>query len=347
MKASLPLFALAACEPAPPPPVEEVDWAAATGPAVVRLEEGNLTLDGTAIGALREPGMLRQSRHRKLLQALQLRSGQDPEQRDPPEVPLLSQDRPAVVEISPTTPWADLHPVLATAAWAGFGPLTLRLLPEGAALGPLGVDTQQSPPWAGEPVLGVAPVLEIALGSNTACGELSFEALVADGARRRLPQRLRAVGTEPLVDCVALFSGDGPLTAACAGSVEADLAPDTPPSLPPGQRALPVAASGDVLVPPAAEGAPLAWRTATDVALRGLGVDTSFRVVLAPRAEADAASITEVFGAFTDLGLPLPLLAFGKPAEDEGALICPPAKVQGAHGVRLAGARWIGEHHRP
>ncbi|MFH1467446.1 MAG: hypothetical protein ABIO70_23885 [Pseudomonadota bacterium] len=253
MKAcALPLCVLAACEPAPPPPVEEVDWAAATGLAIVRLEEGSLSLDGTAIGALREPGMLRQSRHRKLLQALQLRSGQDPQNRDPPVVPLLSQDRPARIDLSPATPWADLHPVIATAAWAGFGPLGLRLLPAGAEQGPLGIDTLQSPPWAGEPVLGVAPVLEITLGPRTACGALSFEALVADGARRQLPQRLRVVGSEPLIDCAALFSADPDLAAACAGGQRPgeESAPDAPPSLPPGQRALPVAVSGDALVAP-------------------------------------------------------------------------------------------------
>ncbi len=313
MLLAIPLLLLTGCEPEPPPAIDEVDWAAATGDAVVRLEGGVLALDGQHVGELREPGVLRQSRHRKLNKALKLRSGQDPDQRDPPEQALLSQDWSLRVEIEPAAPWDDLYPLLATSAWTGFGPFELLLLPgEGSAVGPLHTDTVQPAAWDGEPVTGVQPVLSLELVEGQVCAGLSFNARLEGGGTAQLPQRLRSMGDEPLVDCAVLFEGSE--FEACQGQGDAVATPA-------GQRSVPVAWNGD----PA-----------------HLGVDADWRVVLMPRKELSTQSLLDTLAAFQTL----PLLSLTKPRPAE-ELACPEAKILDAQGVSLAGARWLGEQHRP
>ncbi len=316
MLRAISMLLLVGCEPEPPPAIDDVDWAAAQGTAVLRLEQGVLSLDGKVVGELREPGVLRKSRHRKLSKALKLRSGQDPDSRDPPEHALLSQDWPVRVLIEPTAPWDDLFPLLATSAWAGFGPFELALLPDGAAVGPLLGDTVQPVAWAGESISGLQPVLEIELADGHACAGLSFHARVEDGVPAQLPQRLRTMGTERLVDCGALFEGE--LVQICEGAGNAI-------GIPAGKRSIPIAWDGD----PA-----------------HLQVDEGWRVVLAPRKELGTGALVEIFEAFRASSLPSPLLSLAKPRLAE-ELVCPEVKIHDAQGVRHAGARWIGEQRRP
>ncbi len=317
---------LAGCEPEPPPSIDEVDWAAATGSAVVRLEGGVITLDGLHVGELREPGVLRQSRHRKLLKTLKLRSGQDPTSHDPPEAALLSQGWPARIEVGPELPWDDVYPLVATAAWAGFGPFELvRLVEPPVSLGPIATDTRQPAPWSGEPILGVSPVLDVTLLPEERCAQLRFEVRVeAEGedplaGLRQLPQVLRTIGSEPLVDCTVVFADQAVQQGSCLqaqGPPEVD-AP-APPSIPPGKRGLPA--------------------VAFDSGVPG-------RVVLAPCKETPIAALLDSIANLTASGV-TPVIALTKPAACED-VSCPEAEVSTLDGVQAAGARWLGEHHQP
>lgn len=323
---TVPLLLLAGCEPEPPPAIDEVDWAAASGPALLRFELGVITLDGHHVGELREPGVLRQSRHRKLLKALKLRSGQDPDSHDPPEQALLSQGWPLRLEAPPDAVWEDIYPLVATASWAGFGPFELVELPAGlVSVGPLAPDTRQPAAWAGEPILGVQPVLELALGSSQRCAQLHFDVLVeAPGddplsALRQLPQLLRSLGSEPLVDCAAVYADQPSLQAACdqARQPRSD-ASELPPSIASGQRGLPAAAF--------------------DTGVPG-------RVILAPTQDVPLSAVLAAIQALSSGGT-IPVIALNKPAASED-MTCPQAKVHTIDGVLLAGARWLGEHHQP
>jgi hypothetical protein len=318
---------LTGCEPEPPPAIDEIDWASARGVAILRLEQGLILLDGKPVGELREPGVLRQSKHRKLRRALALRSGQDPDAHDPPERALLSSGWPVRLELEPQAPWEDVYPLIATAAWAGFGPF--ELVEQGAtprSVGPLATDTRQPAAWAGEPILGVAPVLELDLGLEQRCDRLRFEVRVeATGpqpmdALRQLPQVLRSIGSGPLVDCAALFADQPEARAACQGAQGAPdgSLPEAPPAIPTGQRGLAVAPFPD-------------------------GFDG--RSILAPASELPVAAVIDAVEALAAAGTP-PVIALTKPATSQD-ISCPEAKLVPSLGVQLAGARWLGEHHPP
>jgi hypothetical protein len=322
----LPLLLLAACEPEPPPGIDEVDWSAASGPATIRLERGVISLDGKVVGELREPGVLRQSRHRKLLKVLKLRSGQDPQSHDPPEQALLSQGWGARVELPADAPWDDVYPLIATAAWAGFGPFELAVLPElERATPPLAVDSRQPAPWSGEPILGVAPVVHLALATERRCAQLGFEVVVEPGGEqpqdglRQLPQLLRSVGSEPLVDCSALWADAPELGAACELSRGPDADAPAPPRLLPGRS--------------------------------GLGLEPSLgaaggRAVLQPASETSASLVLDALDDLLASGGVPPVIGLTKPAPAE-ELPCLDVKIDSLEGVRLAGARWLGEHRQP
>jgi hypothetical protein len=324
---------LAACEPEPPPAIDEVDWSAATGIAVLRLEDGVITLDGEHVGELREPGVLRQSRHRKLLKALKLRSGQDPDSHDPPEQALLSQGWPARLELRPGDPWDDVYPLVATAAWAGFGPFELVELGEGGrSVGPVATDTRQPAAWSGEPITGVRPAVALALGTDTPCAQLRFEVLVAApgaddlAALRQLPQVLRTIGSAPLVDCAAVYGDRTALVETCAQAQRpADQAFQPaegvtwPPAIPAGQRAI-----------------------GLDPALGAAGG----RAVVTPVQEAPISAVLDALQALAVEGAAPPVIGLTKPTPSED-MVCPEVKLPSIDGVHLAGARWLGEHHQP
>jgi len=348
------------CEQPPPPAIDEVDWAAASGQAVVRLEAGALSLDGQLIGDLRQPGVLRASRHRRLLKALKIRSGQDPDSSDPPEHALLSEGRTATVRVSADTPWEDLYPVLATAAWAGFGPFSLAILDQGASapVGPLSVDARQPAAWGGEPILGPAPWLDVHLEPDRAWGLLGFHAWIApeqgERERRQLPQHLRSMGSEPLVDCQQLF-GDAPALAAICHEgarpvAERYLEPSEPPwpaGLPAGQRALQAGGpSGCLVAPPDSPDAQPAWGSELAGSLRALELDRDVHLGLVPGQAVPARTLLQVLAAFGEAGLELPVLSLTKPRE-RAAASCDGAKIVAAVGVQTAGARWLGEHRLP
>ncbi len=328
MVRALPLLLIfAGCEPEPPPTIDEVDWAAAAGTAVVQLDpDGLVTLDGHRIGELREPGVLRQSRHRKLLKALKIRSGQDPTSHDPPEQALLSQGWPVRLELSPGAPWDDVYPLVATAAWAGFGPFELVEQAEPSrAVGPLHTDTRQPAAWAGEPIVGVQPVSTLSLGPGVRCAELRFELRIdAPGDEplaglRQLPAVLRSIGSEPLVDCGAQFSEQPELQSACAyGQAPDDSVAEPPASIPAGQRGLPV---------------------------QPLEGELGARTILAPTKDTPVSELIDVIVAVTAHGAP-PVIALTKPTPSDD-LECAPVKVRTPTGVSRAGARWLGEHHKP
>jgi hypothetical protein len=324
---ALALLALSACEPEPPPTIDEIDWSAASGVAELRLEQGLILLDGHPVGELREPGVLRQSKHRKLRRALAMRSGQDPDSHDPPEQALLSRGWPARLELAPETPWDDVYPLIATAAWVGFGPFELVEQGEGGrTVGPLGTDTRQPAAWAGEPILGLEPVLELELGLEQRCDRLRFEVRVeAEGSEpmdrlRQLPQVLRSIGSAPLVDCAALFDGQPEAHAACAQAQGAPVEgqAEAPPTIPTGQRGLVVA--------PFAQG------------VEGRGI-------LAPAGDVPVSVVLDAVGELTTSGAP-PVIALTKPGTSQD-ISCQQAKLLTPHGVLLAGARWLGEHHQP
>ncbi len=320
------LMLLAGCEPELPPSIDEVDWAAAAGPAQLRLDQGIITLDGLHVGELREPGVLRQSRHRKLLKALKLRSGQDPDSHEPPEQALLSRGWPVRLELQPTDAWDDVYPIIATAAWAGFGPFELVELPPGQRrVGPLDTDTRQPVPWAGEPILGVLPVLDIALGPTQRCASLHFDVQVdaelptSMDAQRQLPQLLRSLGSQPLVACGVVYGEQPELQAIClqAQQPQPD-APPQPPAIPAGQRGLPA--------------------TAFEGGIQG-------RTIVSPTQDTPLATVLDLVQALSSGGT-TPVIALTKPGPSED-IRCPEAKVLTIGGVHQAGARWLGEHHQP
>jgi hypothetical protein len=141
-----------------------------------------------------------------------------------------------------------------------------------------------------------------------------------------------------------MFAGAPDLAGVCARARIPEAT--DPPALPAGQRALPVASGSGSLVPAPAGEAAVDWRPALAQALRDLGVNAAFRVELAPTHDTPVTTLAAALAAFWDLGLPPPLLALRKPPEDE-PFTCQPARLQGAEAVRLAGARWLGEHRRP
>jgi hypothetical protein len=327
------LLLLAGCEPEPPPAIDEVDWAAATGLAVLALEAGVITLDGQHVGELREPGVLRQSRHRKLLKALKLRSGQDPDSHDPQEQALLSRGWPVRVELSPADPWDDVYPLVATAAWAGFGPFELVLVGEGGrAVGPLATDTRQPAAWSGEPITGVQAAVGLVLGPAERCADLHYEVLVGEpgseplAALRQLPQVLRTIGSEPLVDCAAVYGDAAALVDFC-----------TQAQLPVGQAFLP------------AEG--VVWPPAIPAGQRGMGLDPALgaaggRAVVTPAQETPVSAVIDELATIAGAGDVQPVIGLTKPAPSED-ITCSEVKLQSIEGVHQAGARWLGEHHQP
>jgi len=314
---------LSGCEPEPLPTIDEVDWSSSTGTAVIRLAEGVILLDGKQVGDLREPGVLRQSRHRKLLKALKLRSGQDPDSHDPPEQALLSHGWPVRLELVSADAWDDVYPLIATAAWAGFGPFELTEQGEGGrSVGPLATDTQQPAGWRSEPILGVEPVLALVLGPTEACASVRFEVQiepVGEGlfaGTRQLPQVLRSIGNKPLVDCSVVYAQEPRLQAICLWAQQPDdsLA-DPPPAIPKGQRGIPARPL---------EGVP------------------GGRTILAPVQETPVSSLMDAAAAATAAGAS-PVIALTKPGPAED-MVCPAAKVLTLEGVHEAGARWLGEH---
>ena len=327
------LLLLAAAEPEPPPAIDEVDWAAASGVAVLRLEDGIITLDGKHVGELREPGVLRQSRHRKLLKALKLRSGQDPDSHDPQELALLSRGWPVRLQLSPADPWDDVYPLVATAAWAGFGPFELVELGEGGrSVGPLATDTRQPASWAGEPIAGVLPAVGLILSPTVRCAQLHFEVQVGEpgaeplDAVRQLPQVLRSIGSAPLVDCAVVFADAPALVDLCAQA-----------QIPAGQAFQP------------AEG--VTWPPAIPAGQRSVGLDPALgaaggRAVVTPAQEAPVSAVLEALAGLTGGAGLQPVIGLTKPVPSED-ITCAEVKLQSIEGVHQAGARWLGEHHQP
>ncbi len=339
------------------------DFSQSTGDAVIRLEEGMLYLDGQELVPLRKPGVLRGSRHRRLMKALRERAGMDPESNDDIEAPLLASDMPALVEVSPQTPFSDLFPVLASAAWVGYGPFELGLV-GGEALGPLGMDARQPAAWTDESVLGVAPVLDIAVSAREVQGQLRFDlrvqgAAAADDAPRDpladvrlLQQHLRLLGTQPLADCATLYEQDAELAAICQEGqrdperrFQEGEGQDWPPGVEEGQRALRVGGPTGCLASVAnAPDERASWPAELADSLRALGADEGFRIILAPDPETRTDELVGLLGAFAAAELPLPQLSLAKPKQKD-ELGCD-AKIRDAGEVRRAAARWLGEQRR-
>jgi hypothetical protein len=220
--------------------------------------------------------------------------------------------------------------LLATASWVGFGPFELvQSGADGRSFGPLATDARMPASWNGEPILGVQPAVDLAVGPSARCAELHFEVIVEDGGDaplgglRQLPHALRTLGEEALVDCASMYADDQALRDVCLEAQRPD-----------GQAFS------------AAEG--LSWPPGIPLGQRSLGLDPALgaaggRVVVAPHADTSFAVVLDALLALRDSE---PVIALTKPSPSEDAS-CPEVKLRDASGVARGGARWLGEHHRP
>ncbi len=343
------------------------------GMPVIRLEDGVVSLEGAELAGLRDRGMIRQSRHRLVVDGLKdLSRGIRPEdgvkadpkvrraqQRasmggEPPPDPFSSAGLPVRIVVDPDVPFADLHVLMVSSAWAGYGRVHVTLPGrEAPVVGPLELDVREDPVWQGEPITGVSPTLLVEVSPRDVTVEVAFRLRVApDGSARR---HLDPVGgpTEPLADCDAIFGEDARRAAVCREARRTDGTPfagpgEWPPAAEPDGRL----ALGDAGCVAAATSPP--WTPPVASLLADLGIGRRDRVVLAPWGDLPASSLVDVLGAFPAAGLDPPAIRSAAPGgtSDDPRIAPPPAPPPCTPGridaltLGDATARWLGERRR-
>lgn len=321
-----------------------------------------IRLDGQEVGALDEPGVLRQSRHRKLMKALLEKQGRTIEALDEDAPGFKDATKTVHVVLDPERTYKDLYPLLVSAAWTGFGVYHLSVLGRPEVLGPLTLDTWIPAPLApGEPVTGVIPWMEVKLAARGATGSVRF--LVRStgegpSAARRVPHAQRLLGPRPLVDCATLPGWSEELRAICAEGQkpEGERFPagrDWPPPMDRDGRGFTVGGPSGCLAAAPGGVAEQPWKDQLQASLQVLGVTGDVRVSLAPDATPDARTVLDTLLAFQELGLPLPAISSQKPVDpnEKDATRKPKepedvpceALIRTREALEGAEARWLGE----
>lgn len=350
---------LAACSHDAETPAQ-ADVAREPGVTALVLQGDMLVLDGVEVCALHKPGVLRASRHRKLYRQLRVLNGlpEDPPENEV-EKGLSDPGRSIRIVVSPDTPYADLFPILATSAWAGFGTFYLEVEGGSGSIGPILLDNQLVAIWSGQAVRGVAPELELKVGPQEVLGWLRFLALVEEGepgqsAIRRVPRSLRVLGEAPMVDCDAVYAGRQRLADIChEGQRPLDVRFHEVPGGQPwpaeirdeGAYLTLGGATGCLAGGPIADDHDPDWRAEVATTLQALHIDETYRITVTVDKEVSSTALLQVLGAFTDAGLALPRIKplKPKPSPQRGC----EALLRSQRAVEESAARWLGELRAP
>jgi len=322
-----------------------------------------IRVDGQEVGMLDEPGVLRQSRHRKLMKTLLAKEGKVVEELDDNGSGFKGNGKPVHVAVAPELPYSDLFPLLVSAAWCGYGTFHLSLYGSKDLLGPISLSATAPAMLASETVNGVARSLDLRADPRAVGGQVQLLATIegpgdARARARRVPHHYRLLGTRPLVDCGNLGRLD---TTLCLEGQKPEDQRFLPAigTWPPGMDAddrgfsvggpdgcLATASEGTDPVPP--------WKDQVKASLVALGVGADTLLSLSPSAEVTSARLVDLLAAFPAAGLPYPHLSPQKPPDPEFAgkkrkiepVACD-ARIRDAATLQAAEARWIGELRRP
>lgn len=320
-----------------------------------------IRLDGQEVGMLDEPGVLRQSRHRKLMKALLAKDNRTIEELDESGPGFKGSDRAVHVVVDPQTLYNDLFPLLVSAAWCGWGTFHLSLYGGTSLLGPTSMDATLPAMLGEETVVGAVPAVEVRLDAGAVLGQVRFLARVAGegtafALARRVPHHYTLTGVRPLVDCAVAAPGQ---EAVCLEGQKPEK--DRFPAAQTWPLPMPRDGSGFSLgtdtgclaTAPEGEEPQPPWSQQVQASLQALGLGSDAVFTVAPGAEVTARRLLDLLSAFPAAGLDLPRISPQKPPDPKFAKkekiekIACDAALRDAPSLAGARARWLGEQRRP